>query len=61
MNITATVTTELAKDPSPSVLKVNTNKKSGAVLDKDNIPVNEARDYLLRINKSIKSMMAVKN
>lgn len=61
MNITATVTTELAKNPSLSVLEVNRSAKSGAVLHRDNIPANEARDYLLRINKSIKSMMAVKN
>ena len=61
MNITATVTTELAKNPSLSVLEVNRSTKSGAVLHRDSIPANEACDYLLRINKSIKSMMAVKN
>ena len=61
MNITATVTTELTKNPSPSVLEVNRNTKSDAVLHRDNIPANEARDYLFRINKSIESMMAVKN
>ena len=61
MNITATVTTELTKNPSPSVLEVNRNTKIGAVLHRDNIPANEARDYLFRINNSIKCMMAVKN
>lgn len=51
----------LAKNPNPSVLKVNKNTKSGTVLHKDNIPANEANDYLLRITKSTKSVTAVKN